>query len=98
MLGHGSWGDYRDWVAAIVAALYAVTGIRFAFGGTWARRAMAVLIVIAALYFVDMILMAGFVGNRALMHWMVAALLFAAYTGAFIFVSAAWRWGRSDES
>jgi hypothetical protein len=49
---------------------------------------MAALVVIAALFFADIILMAEWIGNRPLLYWMLAAFGFAAYTVVFIRISA----------
>jgi hypothetical protein len=52
---------------------------------------MAALVVLAAFFFADMILMAGWNGNRPLLHWMLAALGFAVYTVVFLLVSGVMR-------
>src|SRR3989442_7414975 len=64
MLQHDRWARYQSWIPAFAALTYIVTGIGFIFGRTWARRTMAILMVVAALLSVDMMLMAGFHSNR----------------------------------
>ncbi len=83
------------WPPILVAIAYAIVGVGFVLGRTWARRTMAGLAVLAGLYSADMVLMAGWVGNRALLHWMLAIFGFAAYTAIFILVSALLRLSRS---
>jgi len=56
---------------------------------------MVALAVVAGLFFADMILMAGSVGNRTLLHWMLPAFCFAACTILFVWISAVWRWNES---
>lgn len=80
-------------VPLVVGTLYTAAGVGFVLGRTWAYWAMAGLIVLAALFFADMILMAGCTGNRAFLHWMLAALGFTAYTGVLVIFSAAFRLG-----
>jgi len=85
------WEHGQAWLPVLVGVAYAVTGVGFTLGCTWARRVMAALVVLAALFFGDMLLMAGWVGNRPLLHWMLAALGFAAYTTVFILISEVMR-------
>ena len=85
------WEQRQAWLPAIAGLVYLVTGAGFMVGRTWARRVMVALAALAALVFGDMVLMAGWVGNRPLLYWMLAALGVAAYTGVFILVSAAER-------
>ena len=84
------WAEYQFWIACAVALSYVITGIGFIFGRTWARRTMTVLMVIAALLFLDMLLMFGFHGNRAGMWEMLLALGIVVYTLGFLLISAAW--------
>jgi hypothetical protein len=90
MVLSGRWADYQFWVALTVALSYVITGIGFIFGRTWARRAMAALMVVAALFFLDMLLMFGFHGNRAGMCATLVALGVVVYTLGFLLISAAW--------
>ncbi len=84
------WADYQFWVMSAVALSYVITGIAFMFGRRWARRTMGALMVIAALFFLDMLLMFGFHGNRAGMREMLVALGVVVYTMGFLLISAAW--------
>jgi hypothetical protein len=90
ILRHASWSEYQHWIALCVAAAYVATGIGLTLGRTWARRTMAVLMVLAALFFLDMLLMSGWVGNRAGVWEMLAALGVAGYTLVFLGISAVW--------
>jgi hypothetical protein len=90
MVFSGRWAEYQFWVASAVATLYVITGLGFIFGRTWARKTMIVLMVIAGLFFLDMLLMFGFHANRAGMLGAVAALGVVAYTLGFLLISAAW--------
>ena len=90
------WEQRQAWLPALVGIVYTVAGVGFMLGRTWARRVIGVLVVLAALFFADMLLMAGWVGNHPLLHWMLAALGFTAYTAAFILLSAALRSGESS--
>ena len=51
---------------------------------------MAALMLIAALFFLDMLLMFGFHGNRAGVWANLAALGIVVYTLAFLLISASW--------
>jgi hypothetical protein len=82
------WEEGLQWLPALVGAAYLATGIGFILVRTWARRAMIVLMFVAGLFFADMILMAGWVSNRALMPWALAGFGVTAYTAAFILISA----------
>ena len=84
------WADYQFWVASAVALSYVTAGIGFIFGRTWARRTMVALMLVAALLFLDMLMMFGFHGNRAGMWEMLVALGVAGYTLLFLAISAAW--------
>ena len=94
VIGHmvlsGRWAEYPFWVASAVALSYVIAGIGFTLGRTWARRTMAALMVIAALFFLDMLLMLGFHANRAGMWGMLVALGIVVYTLGFLLISAAW--------
>src|SRR5690348_7396243 len=72
MVLSGRPADYQFWIGSAVALSYVIAGIGFVFGRTWARRTMAALMVIAALLFLDLLLMFGFHGNRAGMWEMLA--------------------------
>src|SRR5437660_303901 len=84
------WAQYQFWVVLLVAASYVVTGIGLIRGRRWARRTMAVLVVVAALLFLDMLLMSSWVGNRSGVWEMLIALGIAGYTLLFLAISAAW--------
>lgn len=88
MVLRGRWTEYQFWVASALAILYVITGIGFIFGRTWARRTMTALMVIAALFFLDMLLMFGFHGNRAGIWGAFVALGLAVYTLGFLLISA----------
>jgi hypothetical protein len=77
-------------IPLVLAAIYVFTGIGFILGRTWARRTMGVLMVVAALWFLDMMLMSGFNGNRQSVREMLVAIAVAAYTLVFLVISAAW--------
>jgi hypothetical protein len=51
---------------------------------------MAALMVIAALFFLDMLAMFAFHSNRMAMWTMLVALGVVAYTIGFLLISAAW--------
>ncbi len=82
--------QYQFWGVLLVAASYVATGIWFIRGRRWARRTMAVLVTVAALLFLDMLLMSGWVGNRSGVWEMLVALAIAGYTLLFLVISAAW--------
>jgi hypothetical protein len=86
----GGWAEYQFWVASAVALSYVIAGIGFILGRTWARRTMVALMVIAALVFLDMLLMFGFHADRAGVWGMLAALGIVVYTLGFLLISAAW--------
>jgi hypothetical protein len=90
MILSGRWSEYQFWIVLTIASSYIATGIGFTFGRTWARRTMAALVVLAALFFLDMLLMSGWGGNRAGVSEMLIALGIAGYTLAFLAISAAW--------
>ena len=86
---NGHWAEYQFWIALPLAAAYVATGIGFMFARRWARRTMAALMLVAALYFLDMLLMFGWVGNRGGVWASVAAIGIAGYTLLFLVISAA---------
>ena len=86
------WKWRIEWLPALLGLVFIIAGVGFALVRDWARSVMAVLSVVGGLYFADMILMAGWVGNRPLLHWMLAAFGLAGYTATFILISAVWRW------
>jgi|SRR5579883_1344355 len=93
------WERSPSWLMPIlVGAAYVAAGIGFVLGRTWARVLLGVLMVVAALIFCWCIFMAGWVGNRPLLHWMLVALGIAIYTGAFISFSAIVRWTRNSRT
>jgi hypothetical protein len=85
------WEQGLPWIPALVGAVYVITVIGFVLVHTWARRVMAILMVVAALFFADFILMAGWVGNHKLMPWVLAGFGVAAYTAVFLIISAVFR-------
>jgi hypothetical protein len=82
------WEQGRAWLPVLIGTGYTTAGIGFALALTWARRVLAGLVVMAGLFFADMVLLCGFAGNREGMYWMLGACGLAAYTFSFIFVSA----------
>jgi len=72
------------WVPLIAGLPYVIAGVNFARCRLWACVLMGVLMVIAGFIFAYCILMAGFLGNRVLLHWMLIGLGLAAYTGCFV--------------
>lgn len=87
MVWHLSWDEYQHWVALLGPASLIAAGVWFSFGRKWARWTMSVLMMFAALLFLDMLLMSGFDGNRAGVWEMFSALLAAGYTLLYLFVS-----------
>jgi hypothetical protein len=85
-----SWAKSGLWIVLLIAASYVATGAGFICGRTWARRTMVVLMVVASLWFLDMLLMSGVDGNRAGVRQMLVALGVAGYTLVFLAISAAW--------
>ena len=80
-LHRGYWWEQRvPWIPALVGLVYVASAIGFVFVRTWARRVMTILMVVAALIFADLILMAGWVGNHKLMPWVLAGFGVASYT------------------
>ena len=92
------WEQRTAWLPALIAITYLSTGVGFTLGRPWARKAMVVLAVVGGLFFADMILMAGWVGNRSLLHWMLPAFCFAAYTVLFVWISAVCRCNNSHST
>jgi len=90
MTTSGRWTDYEFWLASAVALSYVIGGIGFVFGRKWARRTIAALMGVAALFSVDMLLMFGVHGNRAGMWGTLVALGAIVYTLGFLLISAAW--------
>jgi hypothetical protein len=84
----GRWVEYQSWIASAFALSYVITAIGFIFGRMWARRTMIALMVIAALFFLDMLLMFGVHGNRAGIWANLAALVIVVYTLGFLLISA----------
>lgn len=79
------------WIALFIAAAFAATSIGFVQGRTWARRSMAVLLMLAALFFLDMLLMSGWTGDRRGVWLMAGAISFVVYTQLFLVISALYR-------
>src|SRR6266850_6498161 len=86
MVLSGRWADYQFWVGSAVALSYVTTAIGFIFGRTWARRTMVALMVVAALFFLDMLVMFAFHGNRVAMWAMLVALGIVVYTLGFLLI------------
>ncbi len=59
MVLSGGWAEYQFWIVLPIAMFCIAAGIGFILGRTWARRTMAVLVVLAAVFFFDMLLMSG---------------------------------------
>jgi hypothetical protein len=90
IVGRGEWTEYQYWIALFVVMAYVVTGIGFILGRRWARRTMGALMVLAVLWFLDMMMMCGFGGNRPGVLCMLVAAGIAGYTLLFVAISAAW--------
>jgi hypothetical protein len=90
VVGHGGWTEYQFWMALLVATACVVAAIGFILGRRWARWAMGVLMVLAVLFFLDMMMMFGFGGNRQGVLYMLIAAGIAAYTLLFLVISATW--------
>lgn len=86
----GSWTQYQLWIVLLIAGSFVGTGMGFILGRRWARRTMVALMVVAALFFADMLLMSGWNGNRSGVWEMLFALGGAGYTMFFVAISAAW--------
>jgi hypothetical protein len=84
---HHSWNG-PFFIVLSTSVIYFGTSIGFIFGRTWARRVMCVLMFIAALWFLDMMMMCGVGGNRQGVWLMFAALCLTAYTVLFLAISA----------
>jgi hypothetical protein len=80
------------WLSMLVGCVCFSTGIGFVLGRTWARIAMVVLCMVAVLVSADMILAAGWLGNRALLEGALPALGASAYIVLFVLISAISRW------
>jgi hypothetical protein len=92
LLTSGRWAEYQLWIALLVASSYAVAGIGFIFGRTWARWTMGGLMVVAVLLFLDLMLMFAFHSNREGVWGMFGAIGIAFYTGLFLAISEAYRY------
>ena len=79
------------WLPILVGTPYLIVGIGFVMAQVWARMLMLVLLVIAALFFAYLLLMAGFLINHSLIWFATTALGFTAYSAVFILVSEASR-------
>jgi hypothetical protein len=89
------WEQRTFWLPVLAGLTYLSTGIGFSLGRGWARKTMVALAVVAGLFFADMILMGGWVGNRILLHWMLPAFCFAGFTILFVWISAISKWSDS---
>lgn len=89
LLRYDHWNEIGAWVARVICIIGAATGIAFMFARLWAQVIMAVLMIVAALFFLDMVLMFGFHGNRPWMYLMVVGVAIAFYTMVFLLVLAA---------
>jgi hypothetical protein len=87
-LARSSWSEGPFFISVSAAAIFVSTSIGFIFGSTWARRVMCMLMLIAVLFFLDMLLMFGWHGNREGVWMMLAALGAVAYTLLFLAISA----------
>lgn len=88
MVSHLSWeSEYQQWIALLLPATLIGASAWFSLGGKWGRRTMSVLMALAALLFLDLLLMSGFNGNRAGVWEMFSAFLVAGYTLLYLFVS-----------
>jgi hypothetical protein len=88
----GTWDEYQLWIALLIATAFVITGVGFIFGSTWARRVMAVLMVVVLLLFLDVLLMFSFNGNRERVWQVLVVIGVAGYTLLFLEFSAANRY------
>jgi hypothetical protein len=93
LLRYNHWTDIGTWIAMLLCTTCVATGTAFVLGRTWAQVIMAVLMVAAALFFLDMVLMFSIHGNRPYMYLMMVGVGIACYTFGFILVLA---WSPSD--
>ena len=91
LIRYNHWNEIATWVAAFCGAICVPTGIGFISGRIWARRVMAGLMVVAALFLFYMMMMAGTNGSRQLFQQMLATLCIVGYTMLFLAISAACR-------
>ena len=82
------WENAWGWVPPFLGMVYLIAGVGFILARTWARRVMAVLVVLAGLLFAHLFLIAWGGEDVTVFRWMVPALGFAFYTAAFIVISA----------
>src|SRR5437764_212079 len=90
LIRYGKWTDYQFWIAATVLLPYIAGGIGLTRGLVWARRTIGALMVIAVLWFLDMVLMFGFHNNIRMLWAMLAGVGVAVYTLGFLIISGTW--------
>jgi hypothetical protein len=89
-VGHRDWTEYQFWIALLAGTACVTAGAGFILGRRWARWTMAALMVLAVLFFLDMMMMFGFNGNRPGVFYMLIAAGLAGYTLFFLAISAMW--------
>jgi len=85
---HASWNEYQQWIALFIATAYVAAGIGFTLGHRWGRRTMGVLMVVAMLWFLDIMLMTIWVHDVRAFWAVMAGFLIAGYTLSFLAISA----------
>ena len=86
LLRYDHWKEIGTWIATLLCVTGVITGTAFMFARTWVS--LAVLIVVAALFFLDMVLMFGVHGNRPYMYLMTGGVVIACYTLVFLWALA----------
>ncbi|HLH56376.1 MAG TPA: hypothetical protein VKY92_22505 [Verrucomicrobiae bacterium] len=90
LLQHDSWADFGQWIALVLSFAFVATSIGFFHGRTWGRRIMGVLMVLAALFFLDAMAPASIAGNYEMVWLMRIGLAAVAYTWGFLAVPQAY--------
>jgi hypothetical protein len=86
LLQHDTWAVYGQWISLVLSLAFVVTAMGFFLGRTWARRTMGVLMVPAALFFLDVMVPASIAGNHKMVLLIKMGLAGVAYTWVFLAV------------
>ena len=89
-LRRGYWwqAGWEVLLPILAGSLFVFGGAQFMLGRRWAWRVMLAMMIVAGLFFLDMMILAGSVHNHQLMRLTLLGLGLSAYTGFVVLPSA----------
>ena len=81
------WDQKTPWIPMAAGLPFIIVGIGFMRGRPWARGCMLPLMIVAGLFWADMLLLGASSGNGILFWLSIGGLSAVGYTGAFALLS-----------